>query len=68
MPTGHKALLPEPEVPPGNATSPLPHPGGETILPHSHEAPQNCLCPDQTLLLYSGKYLYLADHQLFSNM
>lgn len=64
--TGHKALLPEFEVPPGNAPTPFPHPRGETVLPHSHEAPQNRVCSDQTLLLYTGKSL--ANLQLFSNM
>lgn len=54
VPSGHQAVLTQPEVPPGNAPTPLPHPCGATFLPHRNAAPQNCVRSDQTLLLFIG--------------
>lgn len=55
MSPSNQAVLSQPEVPSGHAPTSLSCPRGEAILPHRHEAAEDCVCSYQTLLQNTGK-------------
>ena len=55
VPPGDQALLAEPQVSAGHASTTLSEPRGKTLLPHRHAPAQNSLCADTALLLAAGK-------------